>query len=180
MIIDPQLASLLKWPVAVTLLWLGLMGMPQAAYPQALPDPTLTPGAVNAHVIAEPGAGAYLIDGVEYNLCAKDFRTKPFRKATKSVRIKTAVCRAYGIKSGCPGKAWELDDAVPVELGGDNIQSNLWPQPIKEARVKDHQVEDKFPKLVCAGKISLEDAQACLRTNWVKCQAKVRILESKQ
>jgi hypothetical protein len=162
------------------LLWLAfllslLMCWPAPVNSQALPNPTLTPGAVNVHVIAKPGAGAYLIDGVEYNLCAKDFRTKPFRKTSDA--LKKAICSEYGAKD-CPNaKRGEIDHLIPLELGGADVLANLWWQPAPAYRVKDRQVEDKLPRLVCAGKLSLADAQACIRDNWVTCAAKVRELE---
>jgi hypothetical protein len=42
-----------------------------------------------------------------------------------------------------------------------------------EARAKDHQVEDVLPKLVCAGKMTLADAQTCIAKDWVACAARV-------
>jgi hypothetical protein len=38
-----------------------------------------------------------------------------------------------------------------------------------QARVKDHQVEDVLPKLVCSGKMTLADAQHCIAADWVAC-----------
>ena len=51
-----------------------------------------------------------------------------------------------------------------------------WPAP--EYRAKD-KLENKLPKLVCAGKMSLSDAQACVESDWVRCAAKVKELEGK-
>jgi hypothetical protein len=125
-----------------------------------------------------------LIDGVEHNICNPHFITPPFRVATKSQSAKTAVCKLYGLTAPtatCPGPDWELDDIIPVELGGKNVPANLWPQPIKEARVKDHRVEDRLggPRgLVCAGKITLVDAQMCVLNDWVACAARVDALWS--
>ena len=162
------------------LLWLAfllslLMCWPAPVTSQTLPDAKLTPGAVNTQVIAEPGAGSYLIDGVEYNICARDFRTKPFRHT--SAALKKQVCAKYGITRGCPGPRYEIDHDVNLGIGGADVLANLWVQPIKQARIKDHQVEDRLPKLVCAGKMSLSDAQACVESDWVKCAAKVKELE---
>lgn len=147
----------------------------------AKPDTKLTPGDVDPTLEADLTRNKRLVDGVEHNICAPDFVTPPFRVATKSEAAKTRVCRAYGITSGCPGRDWELDDAVPVELGGKNVEANLWPQPVKEARVKDHKVEDLLggPRgLVCAGKITLVDAQRCVRNDWVACMARVAALKA--
>lgn len=148
----------------------------------SMPNKKITPGVVNTKIEANLSGKSYALDGVEYNMCAPDFKTPPFRVATKSEKIKTAVCKAYGIDSGCPGKDWELDDIIPVELGGMNVQANLWPQPIVEARIKDHKVEDALggPRgLVCKGKISLEDARTCVLTNWQSCIAKISSIQGK-
>ena len=145
-------------------------------------NPKLTPGAVDPTLVADLSKASHMVNGIEHNICAAGFVTPPFRVATKSQKIKTAVCLAYGVTSGCPGKAWELDDIVPIEVGGQNAQANLWPQPIAEARVKDHQVEDPLggPRgLVCAGKITLQDAQACVLNDWVACAVTVKKLQGK-
>jgi hypothetical protein len=145
-----------------------------------LPDRGVTPGVVDASLVADTSKRPHRVDGVEHNICAPDFRTPPFRVATKSDSIKKKVCAAYGITLGCPGPDYELDDLGPIEAGFKNVQANLWPQPIAQARVKDHQVEDTLggPRgLICQGKISLKDAQNCIVTDWVACGARVKTLE---
>ena len=146
----------------------------------AVPNSRFTPGVIDTTLVADLTKAKHMISGVEHNICAPDFVTPPFRVATKSEKIKTAVCRAYGVASGCPGSDWELDDILPIEMGGKNVQANLWPQPIKEARVKDHQVEDLLggPRgLVCQGKIKLSTAQQCVIKDWVGCMATVAALK---
>jgi hypothetical protein len=162
----------------------GLALAQQAVYGHSqgkfLPDLKVTPGAVDPSLAADLSKAPHMVAGVEHNICAADFRTPPFRVATKSQKIKTAVCKAYGILNGCPGSQWELDDIIPIEVGGQNIQINLWPQPIVEARVKDHQVEDLLggPKgLVCRGKISLSDAQSCIVNDWTACAVRIAALK---
>jgi len=163
-----------NWKLTAALAVLGFAAglcWPQTAQ-YAKPDRKLTPGVVDATIEADLSKKSYIVNDVERNICASDFVTPPFRVATKSEKIKTAVCKAYGIDKGCPGADWELDDIIPVELGGKNVEANLWPQPIKEARVKDHRVEDVLggPRgLVCQGKIALKTAQACVLDDWVKC-----------
>jgi hypothetical protein len=61
---------------------------------------------------------------------------------------------------------YELDHIVPLALGGhpralDNLQLQPWP----EARRKD-RIEVKLQCLVCAGPITLSDAQAAIATDW--------------
>lgn len=146
-----------------------------------LPDRKITPGVVNPRLLADLSGDKHMIQVkghlVETNICARDFRTPPFRQATKDESIKKKVCVAYGITKGCPGPDYELDDLLPIEDGGENIQQNLWPQKIVEARIKDHQVEDIMPKLICAGKISLKDAQSCIVNDWVACRQRLSVIK---
>lgn len=53
---------------------------------------------------------------------------------------------------------FELDDRVPLELGGKPGADNYWLQPIEEAHAKDRE-EDAIHKEVCAGRINIHDAQ---------------------
>jgi len=170
--------------VAVGFLASGLALAQQAVYGHSqgkfLPDLKVTPGAVDKTLVADLTKASHIVAGVEHNICAADFRTPAFRVATKSQKIKTAVCRQYGILAGCPGPQWELDDIIPIFVGGQNIQINLWPQPIVEARIKDHQVEDLLggPKgLVCRGKITLADAQSCIVNDWTACAVRIAALK---
>ena len=170
--------------VVVGFLVSGMALAQQAVYGhsqgKSLQDMKVTPGAVDLSLVADLTKAPHMVAGVEHNICAADFKTLPFRVATKSQKIKTAVCKAYGIDAGCPGQKWELDDIIPIEVGGQNIQINLWPQPIAEARVKDHQVEDLLggPKgLVCRGKISLSDAQSCIVNDWTACAVRIAALK---
>lgn len=65
--------------------------------------------------------------------------------------------------------AHEVDHLVSLELGGSNAITNLWPEPYAGrwgARTKD-VLENKLHDLVCAGQISLPDAQHIEATHWV-------------
>lgn len=153
----------------------------QAAYRHdgkfELPDASATPGTVNRDLVADPSGKPHMVDGAEANLCAKDFRTGPFRKVDESRKRK--ACAEYGIATGCPGSAYEIDHLISLEIGGSDDLANLWPQPIAQARLKDHGTEDVLPKLVCSRKISLREAQMCISGDWVKCAARVKALEGR-
>lgn len=140
----------------------------------SLPDAKVTPGAVNRDLVADPSGKTHMVEGHEANLCAKDFRTGPYRHTSESVKKK--ACAEYGAKD-CPGPNWEVDHLISLEIGGADQIGNLWPQPILQARLKDHGTEDVLPKMICAGKISLRDAQQCISGDWVKCAARIRGLE---
>lgn len=122
------------------------------------PNPALTPGRVRPEATAA-------------ELCDKGFRTGRHRNVSGS--MKEAVRRRYGIESkrsdwcnterGC-----EIDHLVPLLLGGSNDIENLWPQPYEgewNAHHKD-QLEVRAKKLLCQGKITLEEAQNAFRGDW--------------
>lgn len=82
-----------------------------------------------------------------------------------STATKKKVCLAYGISTGCPGKDWELDHLISREIAGADDPKNLWPQPIAEARQKD-RLENALHRDVCAGKITLAEAQREISIDW--------------
>jgi hypothetical protein len=143
----------------------------------ALPDPDVTPGAIDKEIEADPSGKSWVVNGIEKNICAPRFSAFAIRKTIKNFpKLKREACEEYGIAK-CDG-AVEGDHLISIELGGcaDCLQ-NLWPQPMSEARIKDHRVEDALPKLICAGKISLAAAQKCVATDWVKCAEQINKLE---
>lgn len=113
----------------------------------SLPDPALTPGStitVPISVLCKPGY------------------SKLVRHTTTAA--KKRVCAAYH-KRDCPGPGFELDHLVSLEIGGADVELNLWPQPIDEARKKD-VVENRLKREVCSGKTKLQDAQKRIRQWW--------------
>lgn len=172
----------------LTLLWFAVLplALAQAAYRHAggytLPDIHATPGAVNAACVADLSGRRHLVTDargaqLEENICAKDFRTGPIRASIVDfAKLKRESCAAYGVAK-CDASV-EGDHLVSIEICGkpDDVR-NIWPQPMTEARVKDHQVEDELPKLICAGRITLADAQKCI-LDWVACSRRIRTLEA--
>jgi hypothetical protein len=130
-----------------------------------LPNAKLTPGEADPALTAKA-------------LCAAAFRTRDERHVTPAE--KRQVCAAYGQTEGCPGPGYEIDHLISIELGGANTVANLWPQPVDAPdvigfRTKD-VVENRLHRLVCAGGISLADAQACISRDWYGCASKLKIL----
>jgi 5-methylcytosine-specific restriction endonuclease McrA len=123
---------------------------------QTLPNHKLTPGAIRTRNAKE--------------ICSPKFHTKPYRKTT--LAMKREVCTAYHVKIKCPGPAQEIDHLVPLELGGMDAESNLWPQSYPAAHQKD-LVENRLHKMVCGGTISLEEAQRMLMTDWYAAYKKL-------
>ena len=87
-------------------------------------------------------------------------------------KMKRTVAESYGLKRSqvvgqSRGPCCEFDHLIPRSLGGADDIRNLWPQPWKEAKRKD-VLEVKLGRLVCAGTISLVDAQHAIATDWTK------------
>lgn len=124
----------------------------------ALPDPKLTPGAIRTNDASE--------------ICAKSFRTKKYRKTTQL--MKKQVCTNYHITAKCPNaKTMEIDHDLPLELGGQDNMTNLWPQMAPEFHKKD-VLENKLHALVCKEHaMTLPAAQSCIISDWAICYRKI-------
>ena len=117
----------------------------------ALPDPACTPGAI-------------FPDATSEQICQSGY-SSTVRNVPEELKIE--VYREYGIMSHAPGQ-YEVDHHISLELGGSNDIANLWPEPA-EPRPGFHEkdkVENYLHDQVCSGKISLQEAQHKIATNW--------------
>ena len=117
-----------------------------------MPDPALTPGdslpGVTADTVSAPGYAT---------------STRAVSKSEKD-----EVFAEYGITTRAP-REYEIDHLIPLELGGSNDITNLWPQPYHgawNAHVKD-ALEDRLRALVVARKVALDEAQKEIATDWI-------------
>ena len=63
-------------------------------------------------------------------------------------------------------KIMKRTTAIPLELGGNPTDpKNLWPELGPTPNPKD-SVEGKLKRLVCSNKMTLEEAQLRIRTDW--------------
>ena len=97
----------------------------------ALPDSTLTPGAVRA------------LDAAQ--VCARPLPPRPSRE--EWARLRAEVARRYGMSRAPRG--WELDHEIPRCLGGADVVENLWLEPPDEAARKD-RIEVEECRRACA------------------------------
>jgi hypothetical protein len=141
----------MKTMIAVAL----LCALAGGAFAGDLPDPAKTPGDPDPALTTA-------------KLCAKGFTTKTIRDVSEE--LKAAVYSSYGLKPGVKPCPCEVDHLVSLEIGGSNSQKNLWPQSYVtlpwNAHVKD-RLENQLHKLVCAGTLTLEQAQTEIRTDWI-------------
>jgi hypothetical protein len=118
----------------------------------ALPDGACTPGAI----IASATTG---------QIC-----TSGYAKSVRNVSTaeKNTVYTEYGITSHRAGE-YEVDHLISLELGGSNDIANLWPEPA-DPRPGFHEkdrVENELHARLCAGTITLADAQRQIAVNWL-------------
>jgi hypothetical protein len=124
----------------------------RAAY---LPDKTLTPGD-SLRVSKD-------------DLCKSEYESPTSKVPTA---LKREVFDRYGINPNTIG--YNVDHLIPVGLGGSNSIKNLWPQPLSGAwnyDMKNH-LEKRLLKLVCAGKLELEQARREIATDWTSAYRK--------
>jgi hypothetical protein len=117
------------------------------------PDKECTPGAIFKEVTKE-------------QICTPGY-SQNVRNVSKN--IKNKVYEEYDIYSHKTGE-YEVDHFIPLELGGSNDIANLFPEaaePKPGFHEKD-KVENYLHRQVCAGMITLEQAQIEIVTDWVK------------
>lgn len=117
-----------------------------------LPDPACTPGSVDPAVTQST---------IRTTICVTGWTTTVRPPASETTRAKFGVSEpAYGITA-----KGELDHLVPLELGGSNDISNLWPEAGAIPNPKD-KVEGELKSAVCAGKITLDAARLEIARDW--------------
>lgn len=83
-----------------------------------------------------------------------------------SLDEKHAVYDEYGIVHHIH-YTYEIDHLIPLEVGGNNAISNLWPESQPGARTKD-QLENATHLAVCNGSMTLRHAWSIFRKNFTK------------
>jgi hypothetical protein len=81
-----------------------------------------------------------------------------------SRELHRAAFVTYGLPPREPPGAFEVDHLIPLELGGSNDLANLWPEASPGFHDKD-RVENELHRRVCAGTMSLDDAQRAIAIN---------------
>jgi hypothetical protein len=155
-----QIADLSK-PVKVKLLLATLaLALSFPAFASDLPNPSLTPGAIDNSITQQ---------NIYSTVCIKGY-TKTIRPpANYTNKLKKRQLREYGYDDRNP-RHYEEDHLIPLSIGGNpRDPHNLWPEPRNSewnAKKKD-QLEFVIYKMVCRHEISLKDAQEEISTNWI-------------
>ncbi len=130
----------------------------------ALPNRKLTPGALNPAVTQE---------NLDDTICRKGGYTKSIRPSqsyTHALKIKQIGEYGY---TDTRLYDYEEDHLISLELGGAASDPlNLWPEPHHVvggwgSYAKD-KLENKLHSLVCKRKMTLEQAQHEIATNWIQ------------
>jgi hypothetical protein len=125
----------------------------------------LTPVAAQDHQRA-PVSGAVDLHvtqaTIHDTICQRAYTAKvrPPRKVTDAIKR-----RLIDARSGSP-QDYELDHLIPLGLGGHPTSANnLWLQAWAEAAMKDRD-ELRLHREVCAGRMTLEEAQHDMLATW--------------
>lgn len=122
-----------------------------------VPDRDLTPGVIRSDVND--------VCAVKWGLDARHVTPAMKRQVFESYGIK---CKPLWPNAKQRCAAYEIDHFVSRELGGADDVRNLWPQSFTgrwNARMKD-RLENRLHKEVCAGAITLQQAQDEIIADW--------------
>ena len=123
-----------------------------------LPDPRCTPGSIDPAVTQAD---------IRSTICKKGWTATVRPPEPQTERFKYDVAYpAYGTPSA---ERTELDHLVPLELGGSNDATNLWPEYPPTPNPKD-KVEDALNAAVCEGRVSLTAAQDAIAADWLTAE----------
>jgi hypothetical protein len=130
------------------------------------PIPQFTPGSTNPDVNQT---------NIKETICKSGWTATVRPSVSYTNKLKTEGIAQYGYHDS-KLKDYEEDHFIPLEIGGNPTDpKNLWPEPYDTkvdaktmgARQKD-KVEDLLKKQVCAGTITLQEAQDQITGDWYK------------
>ena len=130
----------------------------------ALPDRACTPGAINSAVTQST---------IGQTICTSGFAETVRPATADSDRLKDEAAEAYGITDSLSN--YQGDHLIPLELGGaaDDL-ANFWDQPdtltLEDGTVvasgQKDALETYLKDAVCAGRMTLADAQRQIAVDW--------------
>jgi len=121
------------------------------------PDAACTPGSYDPAVNQAD---------ISTTICHSGY-TATVRPSTEQTdAAKKKLYTAYGLT---PGTVSELDHLVPLELGGSNDVTNLWPEAGSLPNPKD-KVENDLKDAVCSGKVPLDAARQAIASDWTTAE----------
>ena len=124
-----------------------------------LPDPRCTPGSIDPIVTQS---------NIKSTICKSGW-TDPHLRPPESQTERFKYDVAYPHYGTPQSEKTELDHLVPLELGGSNDATNLWPEYPPSPNPKD-KVEDALNAAVCERRVSLAAAQKAIAANWLTAE----------
>ncbi len=128
----------------------------------ALPDPNMTPGAVNPSVTQS---------NIDATICVRGWtRTvRPLESYTDPLKRRQIETYGYSDRQLAD---YEEDHLIPLELGGaPSDPRNLWPEPHQLAdgwgSYSKDRLENRLNELVCSGQLSLNAARSAIASDWI-------------
>jgi hypothetical protein len=154
----------------------GILSAQQAQYkkdgPALLPDPAVTKGAVR---IQSKTTVCKTKWGKDERHVTAAMKKQVYAQYGTAPGEGVCAFKTHTGKNGKPVKeGCEVDHLISRELGGDDKPENLWPQPYTQhpgAHEKDW-LENQLHKEVCAGTITLQDAQQDIKNDWYSAYLK--------
>ncbi|HEY6275333.1 MAG TPA: hypothetical protein VIX86_03295 [Streptosporangiaceae bacterium] len=129
-----------------------------------LPDGSCTPGSIDPVVTQAD---------IHSTICRAGWtgRVRPPEPQTEWAKYHVAYPH-YRIPASAES---ELDHLVPLELGGSNDITNLWPEVGPIPNTKD-RVENALNHAVCDGQVSLAAAQLAIASDWLTAEVRLGLV----
>jgi len=132
-----------------------------------LPDRGCTPGSIDPAVTQANIAQTICRPGYTGTVRPPESETGPAKHESLA---------DYGMQYT---PAIEYDHLVPLELGGANAVSNLWPEPntagAHGTRNPKDAVENRLKEAVCAHQVTLTAAQQAIAADWTTALARLGV-----
>lgn len=127
----------------------------------SLPNPALTPGAINPEVTQA---------NIHETICRYGWTRTVRPPEHYTERLKRRQIRKYGYRDRRLGH-YEEDHLVPLDVGGSPTDPrNLWPEPRYPAdgwtADRKDELEAVMARLVCAGEVPLNVARRAFAEDW--------------
>lgn len=128
----------------------------------AMPNPHLTPGAIDPRVTQA---------NIHQTICVRGYTRTVRPPESYTERLKRRQIAQYGYTDRRL-RSYEEDHLISLELGGSPTDPrNLWPEPHHVVGgwgsfAKD-KLENRLHRMVCLSKISLRRAQSLIAYHWI-------------
>lgn len=148
--------------------FIALLLFSAIASAEELPNPSLTPGAVDPEVTQE-NLKESICRSTHFSWTEGHMPPLSYMQGIEKDQLKLYGYADSNIRH------YEVDHLIPLSLGGHPTDlNNIWPQPLMakwSARRKDY-LEEVLHGKVCKGQIQLKDAQDQIRSNWIETYRK--------